>query len=158
MARAKVGRRFVIGGIALALLASAVAVRLSHQDRDVDAAEITVYKSPQCGCCSKWAAHLRQHGFAVKEMSTAHLPEYKSRYGVTPELASCHTAVVEGYVIEGHVPAADIQRLLTERPEVQGLVVSGMPIGSPGMEGPHKKPYEVLSIGKEGERRVFSRH
>ena len=122
------------------------------------AAEIAVYKSPTCGCCSKWVSHLEANGFSVKAYDVQNVNSYKDRYGVPVPLGACHTAVVEGYVIEGHVPAADIKRLLAERPKMKGLAVPGMPAGSPGMEGPHSETYEVLSFDAAGETNVFARH
>jgi hypothetical protein len=121
-------------------------------------AEITVYKSASCGCCNAWIAHLERNGFEVKARNVVDVTPYKVRLGVTPELGSCHTAQIGGYTIEGHVPAADIKRLLKERPKVAGLAVPGMPEGSPGMEGPRPQRYEVLSFDARGETRVFARH
>lgn len=121
--------------------------------------EITVYKSPTCGCCNKWIDHLKQNGFEVKAHNVKDVVPYKIQSGVTPELASCHTAFVDGYTIEGHVPASDIKRLLRERPDVGGLAVPGMPIGSPGMEqGNHKDKYNVISFDKKGNKKVFASH
>lgn len=137
---------------ALALLAS-LSWAVSAQ-----AAEVTVYKSPTCGCCNAWIKHLEANGFSVKAHNVSDVGQYKIRYGLRPELASCHTALVNGYVIEGHVPAADIKRLLRERPAVTGLAVPGMPAGSPGMEGPRKDRYQVLSFDSKGEIRVFATH
>lgn len=123
------------------------------------ASEITVYKSPTCGCCSKWVKHLKQNGFDVIAKDVRDMVPYKVRGGVTPELASCHTAFVDGYVIEGHVPASDIKRLLQERPAAKGLAVPGMPIGSPGMEqGNRKDRYEVKLIDNEGGTSTYARH
>lgn len=95
--------------------------------------EITVYKSPTCGCCEAWVEYLRAEGFQVKAIDQKELNSLKKRLGVEPEMASCHTAVVDGYVLEGHVPAAPIRRLLAERPGIKGLAVPGMPLNSPGM-------------------------
>lgn len=119
---------------------------------------VTVYKTPSCGCCDKWVSHLRENGFKVEAVNLEDLGMVKAMAGVDPQLASCHTARVEGYVIEGHVPADDIRRLLAERPEARGLTVPGMPHGSPGMESPHPEPYEVLLIEPDGSTRVFARH
>jgi len=120
---------------------------------------ITVYKSPTCGCCNKWITHLQNNGFDVVARDVDDVVPYKQKAGLTPQLASCHTAFVDGYAIEGHVPARDIKRLLEERPAVQGLAVPGMPIGSPGMEqGNLKDPYEVLTFDKTGQAAVFSRY
>lgn len=121
-------------------------------------AEVTVYKSPTCGCCKKWVEHLQANGFSVKAVDTEDVVKHKLANGVPYELGSCHTALVGGYVVEGHVPASDIKRLLKERPPVRGLAVPGMPIGSPGMEqGAHKQRYEVLTFDKQGKTTVFSR-
>lgn len=123
------------------------------------AAEVLVYKSPTCGCCNKWVDHLRANGFSVKTEDVNDITPHKIRGGITPHLASCHTAFVNGYTIEGHVPAGDIKRLLKERPKILGLAVPGMPIGSPGMEqGAHKEKYEVLSIDYSGNTAVYAQH
>jgi hypothetical protein len=123
------------------------------------ASEVIVYKSATCGCCNNWIAHMKQNGFTVKAVNVADPVSYKTRYGVPLNLASCHTALVEGYVIEGHVPAADIKRLLKQRPKVSGLIVPGMPDGSPGMEqGNPPVPYDVLTFDNRGKVMVYSRH
>jgi hypothetical protein len=117
---------------------------------------VGVYKSPACGCCGEWVAHLRASGFRVEVRDANDVSPVKRRYGVPDRLASCHTAVVEGYAIEGHVPAADIQRLLRERPRVAGLAVPGMVPGSPGMAGA-PQPYDTLAFDA-GRSWVFQRH
>lgn len=123
------------------------------------ATEVTVYKSPTCGCCKNWVAHMRANGFTVKAIDVADVTSYKLANGIGPALASCHTALVEGYVIEGHVPAQDIRRLLRERPKnIAGLAAPGMPSGSPGMEQGYKDPYNVLSFDKAGNTSVYARH
>lgn len=122
------------------------------------AGEIVMHKDPYCGCCSAWAEHMRSHGFAVKEVVTNDITSVKLAHGLSRELASCHTAVVDGYIIEGHVPAKDVKRLLAERPDVAGLAVPGMPMGSPGMEGPVRQPYNVIAFIKDGKLKVFNRH
>jgi len=122
------------------------------------AAEITVYKSPTCGCCKEWVKHLQANGFTVTAKDVPDVEPYKNANGVPPMLASCHTARVNGYTIEGHVPAADIQRLLKERPKVRGLAVPGMPAGSPGMEGLFTQRYEVLTFDQDGRTSVYARH
>lgn len=123
-----------------------------------EAREVTVYKTPSCGCCSLWAEHLAEAGFRVRVEERVELIPVKREHGVPLDLASCHTAVVDGYVLEGHVPAADVTRLLSERPDVEGLAVPGMPMGSPGMEGPRKDDYEVIAFDADGNREVFARH
>lgn len=122
-----------------------------------DVTDVMVYKSPTCGCCKKWVEHMRENGFTVKTQDMADVTPYKVRYGVTPELASCHTAVVNGYAIEGHVPAADVKRLLRERPKIAGLSAPGMPASSPGMDTGHDL-YDVLSFDKEGNVAVYAKH
>jgi len=120
--------------------------------------KIMVYKSPTCGCCSKWVTHLQENGFAVETTDLNDLRMIKSMSGIKPEQASCHTAKVGGYTIEGHVPAQDIKRLLAERPEARGLTVPGMPKGSPGMEAPQPDHYQVLLLGNDGSTAVFAEH
>ncbi|MFD1344115.1 DUF411 domain-containing protein [Litorisediminicola beolgyonensis] len=122
---------------------------------------IEVFKSPTCGCCSAWIAHMEDAGFAVeaRDVDQGRLNEVKASVGLTPELASCHTGLIEGYVIEGHVPAEDVQRLLAERPDALGLSVPGMPIGSPGMEMDGRSDaYATLLIRKDGSTEVWARH
>lgn len=119
--------------------------------------EMVVYKSPTCGCCNKWITHLEQNGFKVIAKDMQDVTPVKVQNGLTPQLASCHTALVDGYVVEGHVPASDIKRLLKERPAVRGLSVPGMPVGSPGMEqGDRKDPYNVVTFNDKGETSIFS--
>ncbi len=122
---------------------------------------VDVYKDPGCGCCEKWVEHLKAQGFTTKTTNVADIDRVKAKYNVPASARSCHTALVGGYVIEGHVPAADVQRLLKERPAgVVGLAVPGMPIGSPGMEvaGMKGQPYDVLAFDKAGRTRVFASH
>lgn len=121
--------------------------------------DIVVYRSPSCGCCSKWLAHLKENQFNVKDIVTDDVQAIKEKYGVSKEMASCHTAVVNGYVIEGHVPASDIKKLLTTKPKVVGISVPGMPSGTPGMEmGGRKDPYQVVSFDKEKNYKVFTNY
>ena len=123
---------------------------------------VEVYKDPTCGCCSKWIDHLNSHGFTATAIETGKekLDALKSSRGIPQKARSCHTAIVGGYVVEGHVPAADVQRLLKERPAVVGIAVPGMPIGSPGMEVPGMKaqPFDVIAFMKDGSTRVFASH
>ena len=122
------------------------------------AAEITVYKSPYCGCCGAWVDHMRHAGHRMKVIEMEDLTAIKKMTGVGDHLQSCHTAVVDGYVIEGHVPASEVARLLKEKPQARGLSVPGMPIGSPGMEGPDPETYDVLLFSKDGSTEVFATH
>ncbi len=148
------------GGIRVLSASLAVAAGLiaATAGQPARAAEITVYKSPWCGCCEQWIDHMRARGHRVASQDFEDLDAIKKLSGVPENLQSCHTAVVAGYVIEGHVPAADVARLLAERPEARGLAVPGMPGGSAGMEGASAEPYEVLLFRSDGGARVFSRH
>ena len=119
--------------------------------------EVVVYRSPSCGCCGKWVEHLQNNGFKVKDIVTNDVQNIKDKYGITQELASCHTAIVNGYVIEGHVPAADITELLKQKSKVTGISVPGMVNGSPGMEmGPKTDAYKVVSFDKKQNYKVFN--
>lgn len=120
-----------------------------------------VWKSPSCECCGAWVEHLEANGFDVKVSPTAPsmLDKIKRQAGIGEDLAACHTAKIGAYVIEGHVPAKDIERLLAEEPDALGLTVPGMPVGSPGMEQDGKtEPYDVLLIKKDGTTEIFARH
>lgn len=121
---------------------------------------VQVFKSPTCGCCANWVKHLQQHGFTTQVTETEDVGAIKQRHGVPPKAQSCHTALVGGYVLEGHVPAADVQRLLKEKPGVVGLAVPGMPIGSPGMEVPNvpAQKYNVVAFDKQGQLKVYASH
>lgn len=142
------GALVVTGGVAL----------LGFQPR-AQAAEVMVYKDPNCGCCGQWASHVKAAGFSVKVHDTQDLGRIKAELGVPADLYSCHTATVDGYVIEGHVPAADIKRLLAQRPDARGIAVPDMPIGSPGMEhGSRREPYNVILFKPDGEQFIFARH
>jgi hypothetical protein len=123
-------------------------------------ATVDVYKSATCGCCSKWVEHLKNNGFTVRPTNREDLAEFKASHHVPRRVQSCHTAVVDGYVIEGHVPASDVQRLIKERPAIVGVAVPGMPIGAPGMEvqGRAAQPFDVIAFDKDGQTRVFASH
>ncbi len=123
-------------------------------------ATVSVFKDAGCGCCGGWIAHMRTNGFTVTaaDISPDRMDVVKSGAGITSDTASCHTALVDGYVVEGHVPASDVQRLLAERPDAVGLAAPGMPSGSPGMEGAGSEPYDVLLIHKDGRTEVFASH
>lgn len=137
----------------------AVAVNDGLGEQAVFANEITVFRSPNCGCCGLWMEHLEAAGFQVNDNVTENLEAVKQQYDIPENLATCHTASVAGYVIEGHVPAEDIQRLLAEKPAVAGLAVPGMPIGSPGMEsGGYVEPYTVFSFTEDDNMATFAEH
>lgn len=122
------------------------------------AESLVVYKSPTCECCHRWVEHMRENGFRVVVHDVTDVAPVKEQHGITADLASCHTALVAGYVLEGHVPAADVRRLLRERPSVVGLAVPGMPAGSPGMEVGRIDRYDVLAPRRDGAPTVFARH
>lgn len=117
---------------------------------------VLVYKTPTCGCCNGWIEHLEAAGFTVDARDVRDIMTVKRDAGVPTPMSSCHTAIVDGYVVEGHVPAEHVERLLAERPEVVGIAVPGMPVGSPGMEGPNAQPYQVLSFTADGQAAVFA--
>ncbi|SDW84913.1 DUF411 domain-containing protein [Marinobacter mobilis] len=120
---------------------------------------VTVYKSPTCGCCSDWVRHMEDNGFEVNAINTQQINQIKADAGVPQGLASCHTAFVGDYIIEGHVPASDIRRLLAEAPAARGLSVPGMPAGSPGMEmGDRQDPYTVMLFNEAGQTQPFAQH
>ena len=119
--------------------------------------QMTVYKSPTCGCCKEWSTYMGEAGFAVRNVETDDVDAVKSEHGLTDaSLKSCHTAIIGGYVIEGHVPAADVNRLLAERPAIVGLSAPGMPMMSPGMASREPKDYDVIAFDEAGNTRVWS--
>ncbi len=129
-------------------------------NRSPDLPRVVVHKSASCGCCASWVEHMRKNGFEVDVRNEDNLNPIKERVGVPVGKGSCHTGEVGGYFVEGHVPADDIKRLLTEKPDAKGVVVPGMPAGSPGMEMPDGKtqPYTVELVGRDGSTTAFARH
>lgn len=119
---------------------------------------LEVFKSPYCGCCEKWVEHMRKAGFDVVTRDVNDVPAARKAAGMPERFGSCHTAKVGGYVVEGHVPAADVQRLLKEKPRAVGLAAPGMPQGSPGMETDHPQAYDTLLVQADGSARVFAKH
>lgn len=153
--------RFISRAIAAVAALCLVSVAVPASAQTAPAQTIEVWKSATCGCCTAWIEHVEQNGFAAKakDVAPGQLARIKAGAGLSPDLHSCHTAKIGGYVVEGHVPASDIQRLLAEKPDAIGLTVPGMPIGSPGMEaGDEKEPYEVLLVRRDGSTEVFSRY
>lgn len=149
----RAGRRTLLAG-----LAGAAAV-MAWPARGASAAlpRIEVFKSPDCGCCTAWVDHLKAAGFGVKVTSVDDTTAARRRFGMPDDFGSCHTATVGGYVLEGHVPAADVRRLLALRPAAVGLAVPGMPVGSPGMEvGARKDAYQVFLVDRAGKPTVFA--
>lgn len=142
--------------MALGLAVSLTAGQAAWAEDDLT---MKVYKSPTCGCCGDWVDHMEENGFEVDVTDTDDMNQIKSDAGLSPQLSSCHTAFVGDYVIEGHVPAADVRRLLEEQPDAHGLSVPGMPMGSPGMEiGDRKDHYQVLLFNEAGQTKVFAEH
>ena len=142
-------RGLVRGALAVVVLAAANGASAAGPS-------IEVWKSPSCGCCAEWVKHLQANGFAVKVNDTGNSAA-RARLGMPAKLGSCHTALVGGYALEGHVPAADIQRLLAQKPNALGVAVPGMPVGSPGMEiGNDRDPYDVLLVARDGSTTVFN--
>lgn len=150
---AHTSRRAWLAGTAVLVLASSTMVAYAAS------ATLQVWKDPNCGCCKDWIAHLEKNGFATTVIEQGNSAA-RARLGLPQKFGSCHTALIQGYVIEGHVPVADIQRLLKEKPKALGLSVPGMPIGSPGMDGPayggRRDAYQVLLIQRDGSNTVFN--
>jgi len=159
---APIDRRLFLSRAAVAVLGASAARALAAEPAPRSAAQPTtprdmvIYKDPNCGCCTEWVRHVQKAGFVVTVRDTADMDSVKASFGVTSALASCHTARIGTYTIEGHVPADLIQKLLSEKPVARGLTVPGMPMGSPGMEGDHKDAYDVLLIDKAGKTRVYA--
>ena len=145
---------YLLPGLLQLSTAFAATVALAAEPQKVE-----VYKSPTCGCCSEWVTHMKKNGFDVVVHDVRNVTPFRQRLGVPDSMESCHTALVGGYAIEGHVPAADVKRLLRERPKAKGIAVPGMVQGSPGMEqGSRRDPYQVLLFGGSGKVTVFERH
>jgi hypothetical protein len=144
-------------GAALATLGAALQDAKAPSRNTAESSAVTVYLTPTCGCCKKWVEHLKGNGFTVKSIEQEDLSDLKAELGVAPKLRSCHTAVVAGYVIEGHVPADDVKRLLAQRPRITGLTAPGMPQASPGMDS-GRDPYDVLTFDAKGATTVWARH
>lgn len=156
---------FRVGGLAViaAIVAASAPALVPAPATPHASVEVTVFKSPTCGCCNAWVDHLRKHAqgtaFTVIARDTSDMAGVKGMAGVPAKLHSCHTAFVNGYVVEGHVPAADIQRMLKDKPKIAGIAVAGMPAGSPGMEaGSRKDPYDVVAFRRDGSTSVFAKH
>lgn len=120
--------------------------------------EMVVYQSKTCGCCKKWVKHLVDNGFKVKSVLLDDVSEIKTKFGIPQKLFSCHTATINGYLVEGHVPATAIKKTLKDRPKVKGISVPGMPIGSPGMEANYVESYDVISFMNDGTQNIFARY
>ncbi len=145
----------------LALGALAGATPWGWAQKRTEPTPLEVWKDPNCGCCNDWIAHMQQHGFEVTAHDVGN-NAVRARLGLPARLGSCHTALVGGYLVEGHVHADEVRRLLREKPQALGLTVPGMPVGSPGMDGPvyggHRDAYDTLLVLRDGRTRVFKRH
>jgi hypothetical protein len=143
----------------LLCLALALPSAYSAEPAPNAALDMTVYRSPSCGCCGKWIAYMKQQGFNIKEIQTEDMDSIKRKLGVPKALESCHTAVVDHYVVEGHVPAEDVRKLLLDKPKALGLAAPGMPMGSPGMEmGGRKDKFSILLFDQQGNADKFNEH
>lgn len=150
----RASKRWMIWGGSLATVLGVLVLLVTQQSV---AADIVVYKSPTCDCCGKWVEHMEKAGFSVDVENRRDLAPIKHELGVPGRMQSCHTAKVGDYFVEGHVPAELVKQLLADKPDIKGLTVPGMPMGSPGMEGPRKDPYNVIAIDKDGRARVYAR-
>jgi hypothetical protein len=147
-----IDRRMMIGMLAVAIPAAACS-------KPAKAAELKIYKSPYCGCCGAWVDHVRTSGLKVVVQETEDVTPIAMKLGVPDAMRSCHTAVIDGYFVEGHVPVTDIRKLLRERPKARGIAVPGMPIGSPGMEqGNRRDAYDTQLVMHDGSSRSFVKH
>ena len=154
--------RQLIQLLTIALVAIAMSILLVGEPSlaaSSKSSTINVYRDPSCSCCGGWIDHLAAKGFQPTSIATSDMETIKQQYGVPGDLASCHTAVIDKYVIEGHVPVEDIKRLLVEKPNVTGIAVPGMPIGTPGMEnGDRKDSFTVFSFDQQGKTAAFNRY
>lgn len=152
-----IDRRSFLMAIPLALIACSVEAEEARAPETNALPLMVVHKTPTCGCCNAWVDHLRAAGFTVEAVDVDDTSPIAARLGVPDSLRSCHTAEIGGYAIEGHVPAADIRRLLLQRPQAAGLAVPGMPLGSPGMEmGDRRDNYEVVQFDRDGTTQTFA--
>lgn len=140
------------------LNATLIGVLSTHLVATAAAPVVEVYKSEYCGCCKEWVKHLEANGFTVQAKNVANPSDYREKFGIPDDLGSCHTGYVNGYALEGHVPAAEIKRLLAEEPRAKGLAVPAMPLGSPGMEGTRKDPYDVFLVASDGRHTVYKHY
>ena len=150
-------KRWLLVGVSLLVL---VLLAACSSGNSSELPTVMVYKSPTCGCCGNWVNRLRANGFRVQVQDVEDIMAVKARYGVPSDLAACHTAIVDGYIVEGHVPAQDVERLLRERPPIKGIAVPGMPVGAPGMEvpGASPQPFNVVAFDDQGNTSVFAEY
>lgn len=143
-----------VSGAIVAALALTGVVVAAHAEKPT----VLVYKTPTCGCCTKWVEHLQANGFKVVTQHRDDLTGVRQQHKVPLGVTSCHTALVGSYVVEGHVPAADVKKMLAQKPAIKGIGVRGMPIGSPGMEGPNPQKFDTLAFTEDGKTSVFATH
>jgi len=152
-------QRIKLFAVCLATIALFFSVTITGADAVEHSSDITVYRDPGCRCCGGWMDHLSAQGLQPENMPTSNMDALKQSYGVPENLTSCHTAIIDGYVIEGHVPIADIKRLIAEHPDVVGITVPGMPIGTPGMEsGEERESFTVFSFDRQGQTEIFNQY
>ena len=149
--------RFLILGTFI-FAGTMMAVGSNKIEADTSLPMVTVYKTASCGCCKKWVNHLTKNGFVVQSNDVNDLSSIKKELGIEPKFRSCHTAKIGNYFVEGHVPAEDIKKMLSETPLIRGLAVPGMPMGSPGMEGSRKDNFDVLAVRSDGSNSVYNSH
>ena len=152
-------RGYITMAIAAAALAWSGGIWLEAQSRPGPRPQLTVYKSATCGCCKLWIEHMKSNGFDVKALDVDDIDAVKRERGVPAPAASCHTGIVNGYIVEGHVPADAVLKMLKDKPDIKGIAVPGMPVGSPGMEveGAPKQAYAIVSIDKAGKTQIYER-
>src|SRR6056297_2174131 len=154
-----IGRRLCAVAVAALLVATGCGAEAPPETRDVQDATLVVHHDPNCGCCGKWIEHMEQHGFAVESVLETDMNAVKRKLGVPANLPSCHTATIGDYVVEGHVPAGDVQRMMKEKPDIAGIAVPGMPLGSPGMEyGDTRHAFDVVGFDDTGSTAVFNHY
>ena len=146
-------RRVLLAMGSIAIVGSGAALLMSSKPAIAD--DVVVYKDPSCGCCGRWVEHMQQNGFTVDVINVDDMDPIKRKAGVSGAIASCHTAFIGEYVVEGHVPASDIKRMLSERPTIKGLTVPGMPLSAPGMDSPGE-PFEVLAFDNKGNTNTYA--
>ncbi|MGK0273326.1 MAG: hypothetical protein ACI88H_004006 [Cocleimonas sp.] len=154
-------RKYLSGIVIISLFLIAVGIIFLNSkpiNADSTLPIVTVYKTPTCGCCKKWIRHLQSNGFIVKTKNLNSLRSIKEELGIEPKFRSCHTAKIGNYYVEGHVPAEDIKKMLSDASDINGLAVPGMPMGSPGMEGLSKDDYDVLAIQNDGRYSTYNSH
>ena len=151
-------KTITIAAVGVLLLGGAAALLTSRSAPADPARHMTVYRHPTCNCCGNWVRYAKDHGFTTEVNETSRIGRIKAQYQIPSDLSSCHTTLIDGYIVEGHVPIGAVERLLSERPNIVGITVPGMPMGSPGMEGPNPERYEVLAFDTDGSSYTFAEY